>query len=188
MQRAFLILASCLGLTICLGIFTAACSSTGDPTTTGDDAGGDGCVAVTSDADLTTPSVSFEGDILPTFQLSCGIAGSTCHGTRSVATTQQRPFLGFPDGGTDAGEVIKGLVGVPTNENPQMQYVVANDPENSYLMHKVDGDQCQFAAQCAQGTTQYTDCGQQMPYSSPPLDQKTRDDLRRWIAQGALTN
>lgn len=166
----------------------AACSSTSATSSGGTDAGGDGCSAVTSDADLTTPSVSFQGDILPTFQLSCGIAGSTCHGTPNVATTQQRPFLGYPDGGTDASDVIKGLVGVATNEDPGMQYVVASDPEHSYLMHKVDGDQCQFAAACAQGQTQYTDCGQQMPYSSPPLDQKTLDDIRRWIAQGAQNN
>jgi hypothetical protein len=168
---------------------TAACSSNSDPgKDPGADAGNDGCVAVTSDADLTTPTVSFKTDILPTFQLSCGIAGSTCHGTPQVALTQQRPFLGFPDGGTDAGEVITGLVGVATNEDPQMMYVIANDPDHSYLMHKVDGDQCIFAAACAQGQTQYTDCGQQMPYSSPPLDAPTRDAIRRWIAQGAPTN
>jgi hypothetical protein len=183
MRRLFLLLASLTSLT------AAACStSSGSPGDNDAGPGADACVPFESDADLTTPTVAFSTDILPTFQRSCGIAGSTCHGAPSVATTQQRPFLGFPDGGTDSGQVVTGIVGVAANEAPQMTLVVAGDPGSSYLMHKLDGDQCQFAAECAQGPTQYTDCGQQMPYSSPPLDEDTRDVVRRWIAQGAGNN
>ncbi|MGH7298025.1 MAG: hypothetical protein ACRELB_24005 [Polyangiaceae bacterium] len=184
MRRMLLLLASMTSLA------AAACSnSTGGSGGPGVDAGqpADACVAFQSDADLTAPTVAFSTDILPTFQRSCGIAGSTCHGARSV-TTQQRPFLGFPDGGTDAGEIVSDIVGVAANEDPSLNLVVAGDPGQSYLMHKLDGDVCQFAAACAQGPTQYTDCGQQMPYSSPPLDESTRDVVRRWIAQGAQSN
>jgi hypothetical protein len=150
------------------------------------DAGGDApCTPYTSSANLTTPAVSFAKDVLPTFQRSCGIAGATCHGTTSVVKVDQRPYLGQFDGGTDAAAVVDGLVGVASPEDPSLVMVKAGDPGQSYLMHKLDGDQCQFAAGCAQGQTQYTDCGQQMPYSSNALDTSTRDTIGRWIAQGA---
>jgi hypothetical protein len=55
-------------------------------------------------------------------------------------------------------------------------------------MHKVDWDECTLTAQCAATKTQYTNCGQGMPYSSDQLDQPTRDKIRRWIAQGAKNN
>jgi len=139
-------------------------------------------------ADLTTPTVSFQKDILPIFQPGCAIAGSTCHGTPDVWTTQQRPYLGSFDGGTDAQAVVQGLVGVASPENPKVMMVKAGDPANSFMMHKLDGDQCTMATDCATGMTMYTDCGQQMPYSSPALDDATRDTIRRWISQGAQNN
>jgi hypothetical protein len=147
-----------------------------------------GCSAYTSDANLTTPTVSFASDIQPTFNRSCGIAGATCHGAPSVVKVDMRPYLGNFDGGTDASAVIEGLVGVQSPEDPDFVIVKAGDPGNSYLMHKLDGDQCLFMTGCAKGQTQYTDCGQMMPYSSPALDTATRDTVRRWIAQGAKNN
>jgi len=163
-------------------------SSSGSGSGGGDPDGGAGCTPFTSSANLTTPPVHFTADVLPVFQRSCGIAGATCHGTPSVATVDMRPYLGNFDGGTDAAAVVKGLVGVSSPEDPKLDIVKVGDPANSYLMHKLDGDQCQFAADCAQGQTQYTDCGQTMPYSSPALDEATRDTIRRWIAQGAKSD
>jgi hypothetical protein len=181
-----------------LACLATACSQASNSALQKDSGGGDaqdaaqqdaGCVPFEApDADLTTPTVSFSKDVLPKFQMSCGIAGATCHGTPSVMTVSQRPFLGYFDGGTDAGAVVNGLVGVQSPEDPKLTMVKASDPANSYLMHKLDWDQCQFAADCAQGQTQYTDCGQGMPYSSPQLDESTRDIVRRWIAQGAKNN
>jgi hypothetical protein len=186
-----------LVLTSLLAGFSAACSASskapvdeGPPDACGT-GGNDGGVCVgtyVSCADLTAPTVSFATDIVPILQPSCAIAGSTCHGTPDVATTQARPYLGNFDGGTDAAEVVQGLVGVTSNEDPSMATVKAGDPVNSFLMHKLDGDQCTLATSCASSKTQYTDCGQQMPYSSPPLDEPTRDIIRRWIAQGAKSN
>jgi hypothetical protein len=190
MSRILLVLTSLLA-----GLSTAACSSSSkveegppDACSTGGNDGGACLGPFVSCADLTTPSVSFAADIVPIFQPSCAIAGSTCHGTTDVATTQMRPYLGNFDGGTDASAVVQGLVGVTSNEDPTMVTVVAGDPGNSYLMHKLDGDQCTLASACASSKTQYTDCGLQMPYSSPPLDEPTRDIIRRWIAQGAKNN
>jgi len=175
-----------------LACLATACTPTnndgfGDAGDDSGDAGDEPCVAYEPDADLTTPVVSFQNDVIPIIQFSCGIAGSTCHGTPDV-TAQQRPYLGNFDGGTDNTAVIAGIVGVPSWEEPQMPMVTASDPGNSFLMHKVDWDQCVLAPYCAQGLTQYTDCGQGMPYSSDQLDTPTRDTIRRWIAQGAQNN
>ena len=183
-----------LVLTSLLAASSAACSSSSKPVdegppdacSTGGNDGGACLGPFVSCADLTTPTVSFAADIVPIFQPSCGIAGSTCHGTTS--SEQESLYLGTVDGGTDAGFVVKGLVGVASLEDPTMVLVKASDPANSYLMHKLDGDQCTLATSCATSGTQYTDCGQQMPYSSPPLDESTRDTIRRWIAQGAQNN
>jgi hypothetical protein len=186
-----LVLASLLAL-------TAACSS---PAKAVDDAGSSsppdacgtggveadgGCSPYVSCSDLTTPTVSFAADIVPIIQPSCAIAGNTCHGTTTGES--EGLYLGSYDGGTDASFVVQGLVGTASLEDPSMVIVKASDPSNSYLMHKLDGDMCTLATSCASSTTQYTDCGQQMPYSSPPLDEATRDIIRRWIAQGAKNN
>lgn len=189
MSRILLVLASLLAVS------SAACSSSSKPVdegppdacSTGGSDGGACLGAFVSCADLTTPTVSFAADILPIFQPSCGIAGSTCHGTTS--SEQEGLFLGSIDGGTDASLVLQGIVGVTSVEDPQMVIVKAGDPSNSYMMHKLDGDQCTQAAACnAVPNNQYPNCGSQMPYSSPALDEPTRDTIRRWIAQGAQNN
>jgi hypothetical protein len=186
-------------VTALFAVLSVACSSGSSKGSAADGGGGevDACGTGGADggacigpyvscADLTAPEVSFATDVLPIIQPSCAIAGSTCHGTPDVATTQARPYLGSYDGGTDAAAVVTGLVGVTSNEDPTMPEVTMGDPETSFLMHKLDGDQCQF--DCKASKTQYTDCGQQMPYSSPPLDESQRDTIRRWIAQGAKNN
>jgi len=191
MSRIPLVLTSLLaGLSFACSSPAKAVEDAGEPDACGT-GGNDGGVCIgpyVACGDFTTPAVSFAADIVPIFQPSCAIAGSTCHGTPDVATTQMRPYLGSFDGGTDASFVVQGLVGVMSPENPGGVIVKAGDPANSYLMHKLDGDQCTLASQCASSATQYTDCGQQMPYSSPPLDGPTRDIVRRWIEQGAKNN
>jgi len=157
-------------------------------------ANGGNCTASTppfvSCADLAAPTVSFASDVLPVFQTSCGIAGATCHGNPMVnAKATGQPYLGMPTGGTDAGQVLAGIVGVPSAEDPQMNNVTAGQPAQSWLMHKLDGDQCLYAAQCkATGNPVFANCGLQQPYSSGVLDLATRDTIRRWIAQGAKDN
>jgi hypothetical protein len=189
MHRILLLLA-------CTGCFFAlACSNTsssgsgGDNDAAVDNDAGNGCVAYDSDASLTTPTVSFQTEVIPIFEHSCGVSGATCHGDPSSEKDGlQRPFLGEYDGGTDPAAVISAIVGVASNEDPKMDEVTAGEPTKSYLMHKMDGDQCTLAAGCATGSTPYTNCGQLMPQTTPiPLEQSTRDTIRRWIAQGATS-
>jgi hypothetical protein len=190
MHRIFLLLAS-------LGCLAAvACSNSSTPSGSSPDGGT--CTAYVSTADLTTPTVSFQTDVLPIFQQSCSVGGPTCHGAPNE-TALLRPFLGAVgvDGGADAETILSGIVGVASHEDPQMKIVTANDPSQSYLMHKVDDDQCTLATDCASqqaaivaaGNVAYAGCGLLMPQTNTaPLDVSTRDTIRRWIAQGAANN
>jgi hypothetical protein len=85
--------------------------------------------------------------------------------------------------------VLGGLVGVKSTEDLSMNLVTAGDPAQSFLMHKMDGDQCTLVSQCMMGNSFRPNCGVFMPYQAPTLlDVPTRDTVRRWIAQGAKDN
>jgi hypothetical protein len=195
------------------------------------------CVQFTDDAGLTAPVVSFKKDVMPVFEHSCGLSGS-CHGdTTDVA--QRGIFLGcdvnYPSPSTTTctlttdptQQVYAGLVGsadggadsglyVPLEESC-MPFVTAGSPTMSYLMHKMDGDQCiltcctpdNIAVNAAEVQTENLTvsgngwCGQFMPYNVALLTLgpvcggtsdctsavvATRDTVRAWIAQGALNN
>jgi hypothetical protein len=167
----------------------AACSTSSTPTTAVADAGNADCAAFESDADLTTPAVSFATDVLPIFQNNCG-ASLSCH-VKDGAEAPVLSVLRSPDGGIgelDAAGVVQSLVGIPSLEDPGMDLVTANDPANSFMMHKLDGDECTLVAGCARTLTTYSNCGIPMPFAEDSLEAGTRDTVRRWIAQGANSN
>ncbi len=58
-----------------------------------------------------------------------------------------------------------------------MNRVTPNQPDNSYLVHKVQG------THLAAGGS-----GSQMPEGQPPLSQSDIDLIRAWIQAGALPN
>ena len=145
-----------------------------------------GCPTNVSDADLTAPAVSFRSEILPIFQSTCALGGDSCHGAPS-AVADHRPFLGtFGGDGGAAQDVLSGLVGVKSTEDLTMNLVTPGDPAASFLMHKVDGDQCTLIAECMAPGSFRPNCGVFMPYQAPTiLPMPTRDAIRRWIQQGA---
>jgi hypothetical protein len=150
--------------------------------------------AYTSCIALPGAPVSFAADIQPVFVNSCAVGGTNCHGdpTLNEKTTGQ-VFLGYPpDAGMeqpDAATILGALVNQMSPENPNMDIVAANDPDGSYMMHKLDQDQCLFASICnKQRNTTFENCGNPMPYQNGILDGPTRDKVRRWIAQGAQNN
>ena len=55
-------------------------------------------------------------------------------------------------------------------QEPSLSRVAAGDPDNSYLVQKVEGT---------------ASTGARMPLGRPALDQSTIDDIRRWISDGA---
>ena len=132
--------------------------------------------APSASSDLLTPSMSFQIDVMPVFAKSC--ASASCHGITD--SPRGGLFLGAElKHGSDASQVLAGLL-KPSAQLPSMPFVTPNDPSNSYLMHKLDGDQCLFQTSCVGG-----DCQRTMPYDTGTLTVESRDVIRRWIAQGA---
>lgn len=71
----------------------------------------------------------------------------------------------------DAAHSYNLLVGVPSNEQPGLLRVKPGDPDNSYMVRKIEG---------APGID-----GGQMPLGETPLPQGTIDAIRQWITNGA---
>jgi len=79
---------------------------------------------------------------------------------------------GAPEGlQLDAAHSYNLLVGVPSAEQPNLLRVKPGDPDNSYMVHKIEG---------LSGIT-----GGQMPLGETPLPQATIDAIRQWITNGA---
>jgi hypothetical protein len=64
------------------------------------------------------------------------------------------------------------LVGVPSTEQPNVLRIKAGDPDNSYLVQKIEG------------TASIS--GVRMPFGGPYLPQATIDVIRTWVTNGAL--
>ena len=71
----------------------------------------------------------------------------------------------------DATNAYAMLVGVSSSEVPGLKRVKAGDPDNSYLIHKIEG---------------HSAVGVRMPYGGPYLDAATIATIRLWITNGAL--
>jgi hypothetical protein len=63
------------------------------------------------------------------------------------------------------------LVGIASLEVPALQRVTAGNPNNSYLIRKLEGGP--------------NIVGSRMPLLGPPLPQTTIDAIRLWITNGA---
>src|SRR5689334_22325013 len=63
------------------------------------------------------------------------------------------------------------LVGVPSTEQPTVLRVKAGDPDNSYIVQKLEGAP--------------SISGVRMPFGGPYLDQSTIDVIRTWVSNGA---
>lgn len=125
-------------------------------------------------AALATPPASFETDVAPVLAKSCAFA--SCHGSRGPAN--RGVFLAATT--PENIEAVKSGLRSPSRAAPALAYVTPGDPDKSFLMHKLDGDQCVIAESCTGG-----DCGKSMPEGNDLLPEASRDAIRRWIAQGA---
>jgi uncharacterized protein (TIGR03118 family) len=94
---------------------------------------------------------------------------SGCH-NGSVATSGALPA----SQNLTAGNTYANVVGVASHEQPSLMRVKPGDPSNSYLIQKLEG-----AASIG---------GARMPFGGPYLDQVTIDQIKSWIAAGALNN
>jgi uncharacterized protein (TIGR03118 family) len=73
-----------------------------------------------------------------------------------------------------AGNTFTSVVNVPSIEQPSLKRVAPGDPDHSYLVQKIEG---------AAGIS-----GARMPFGGPFLTQAEIDQVRAWVAQGALNN
>jgi hypothetical protein len=71
----------------------------------------------------------------------------------------------------DAAHAYNALVGIPSVEEPNFQRVNPGNPDESYMVLKIEG---------APGIE-----GGQMPLGETPLPQATIDAIRQWITNGA---
>jgi len=83
-----------------------------------------------------------------------------CHGEGSVSAGLS----------LNAGSAFANLVGVASTQNPSLSRIAPNDPDNSYLVQKIEG----IAA-----------FGSRMPLGGAPLPQETIDFIRQWVSNGA---
>jgi hypothetical protein len=74
----------------------------------------------------------------------------------------------------DAAHSYNLLVGVPSNEQPELLRVKPGDPDASYMVHKIEG---------LAGID-----GGQMPLGETPLPQATIAAIRQWVTDGAANS
>jgi uncharacterized protein (TIGR03118 family) len=132
--------------------------------------------AVATDADNnvgTSPAVQATvGPVVTLTQLQTQVFTPLCSGCHNGSQPAGGPLPGSQN--LTAGHTFSSVVGVASIEQPALMRVKPNDPDNSYLVHKVEG---------TAGIT-----GAQMPFGGPPLSQDTIAQIRSWIASGAPNN
>ena len=114
----------------------------------------------------------------PTFSsIQAEIFESTDVGGRVACTGCHTSTGRAPAGGLNLNHDVAyaSLVSVPARQKPGAIRVIPSDPENSYIVHKVEG---------RSGIV-----GLRMPFSGPPfLTAGQILIMRRWIELGALNN
>jgi len=142
--------------------------------------------------------VSFKNDVVPIFARAC--AFSTCHGANQnpmgglylgpnvnnvMGNASATPPFYPPDDATLA-RIHGGIVGAKGQLPVTMHLVEPGSPKDSFLMHKIDGDQACVDIACNPIAT--GKCGESMPQRSTPLDPAEAGAIRDWIAQGAMND
>jgi hypothetical protein len=107
------------------------------------------------------------GDVENVVFITCALP--SCHGGSTIA-----PHIG------NDGDWVGNVVGKPSSERPDMFLVAPGDPANSWLAHKIVGDQCASTDACVEGG-----CGDIMPGCGQPLTAVDRETIVEWIRQGA---
>jgi hypothetical protein len=121
----------------------------------------------------TSPAVhATVGPAVTLTQLQTQVFTPLCSGCHNGSQPAGGPLPGSQN--LTAGHTFSNIVGVASIEQPTLMRVKPNDPDNSYLIHKVEG---------TAGIT-----GGRMPLGGTPLSQSTIDLIRSWISSGAPNN
>jgi hypothetical protein len=105
---------------------------------------------------LTATFSSIQANVFTPICATCHAGASAPHGLR-----------------LDGSNSYALLVGVPSDEEPSILRVKAHDPDNSYLVQKIQGNAAS---------------GERMPAGMPALPQATIDTIRQWITNGATND
>jgi hypothetical protein len=115
---------------------------------------------------LTPTFSSIQSDIFSTTDAAGRTACTNCHNSNGRV----------PAGGLDLASGAHGrLVGVASGQRPTMPRVTPGDPENSYLIHKLEGRPGIIGGRMPRGTGPFLTDGQMLV-------------IRRWIELGAQNN
>jgi hypothetical protein len=95
------------------------------------------------------------------FTTTCALSG--CHDGSSLVTSLN----------LSSGKAYNALVNVNSAEKPNLKLVNPGNSDDSYLIHKLTGNDI---------------AGLQMPYGGTPLLKATIDSIARWIDDGAPNN
>lgn len=125
----------------------------------GDNDGNAGGV-FTSNFNVETPSTATLSNI------QSSVFTPTCSGCHGGAT----PSAGL---NLSAGQTFSNTVNVNSVEVGSLLRIAPNDPDNSYLVQKVEGSAA---------------VGARMPLGGAPLDSALIQTIRQWISEGALDN
>lgn len=116
--------------------------------------------------DVTNGEIpSFAGSVQPIFSASCATGG--CH---TGATPQENLDL-------SQGRAYGAIVNVPSVQVPTMRRVRPGEPDQSYLVHKIQDTQSQVGGE-----------GSRMPKDLAPLSADQISLIRAWITGGAPNN
>jgi hypothetical protein len=121
------------------------------------------------------------GNFTATFSLTTPVSGATLDELQASVFTPNCAFSGChtgPTGNTlpagmdlaNADASFANLVGITSLQQPALSRVAAGDPDNSYLVQKIEGTAAS---------------GARMPLGGGVLDQALVDDIRQWISDGA---
>ncbi len=113
----------------------------------------------------TVESVTFSADVQPIFTLNCALSG--CHAGSAPAMGQN----------LSEGMAYANIVGVPSREVPALNRIEPDEPDRSYLIHKIQGTQSSVGG-----------FGGRMPLGGGALADDEIATIRAWVARGALNN
>jgi hypothetical protein len=135
-------------LFICGSVFLYQCGSDSNPNSPD----------MSSDTPIANPS--FAQDIQPIFNASCALGG--CHNNTASAGLN-----------LSQGVAYANSVNVNSTQVPSKKRVLPSDPQNSYIVEKIEGRQS---------------VGSRMPLNRSALNSTQIQNIRNWIDQGAQDN
>jgi hypothetical protein len=119
-----------------------------------------GCGGNPSGPNGNGTDVSFASGVQPILTSNCSSA--SCHGAAESAGLKLAQ-----------GSAYQELVNVPSTSEPVFPRVKPADPDSSYVIIKLEGNQT---------------VGARMPFGGSPLSASTIQTIRDWIEQGAANN